>query len=208
MTLESQYSYTLINEQAVGINILVPDPEEVRLRYLADHEKGIQTEFPYWSRVWPSSLAMAIFLEQHPEYIGEQVLELGAGMGLPSFMAARYASSVRVSDYLDETVRLLQKNISRLELTNIVAEKLDWNSLPEDIFMDTLLLSDINYDPSDFKSLQDIIRKFVNAGVTIILSTPERIAGKSFINFLVPYIIHRETIVVAGTSVLIVIVRK
>ena len=61
--------------------------------------------FPYWSKVWPSAEALALFILQHPEYIaGKMVVELGAGLGLPSLVAAQMAASVLCTDYEPEAV--------------------------------------------------------------------------------------------------------
>jgi predicted nicotinamide N-methyase len=206
--LENAFTYTLNSLSVFDMDILVPDEEEVKAQYLQDQEKGIQQQFPYWSRIWPSAIAMARFLERHTVYIGREVLELGAGLAIPSFVASRYASHVTASDFMEESIRLTKQNISRLKLDNVSAEQLDWRNLPEKIQADTVLMSDINYSPRDFESLQKVIHRLLDAGSTIILSTPGRLAGKSFVEFLLPYIAYRETMNISGAEILIAVIIK
>lgn len=206
--MENAFTYTLNSQSVFDLDILVPDAEEVMVQYLHDRDKGIQRHFPYWSRIWPSAIAMAGFLERHKEYIGSKVLELGAGLAIPSFVASRYATHVTAADFMEESVWLAKQNIIRLKLENVSAEQLDWSNLPGDIQADTVLMSDVNYSPKDFDTLQKVILRLLNAGSSIILSTPGRLAGKSFIEFLLPYIAYRETKDISGAEILIAVIIK
>ena len=114
----------------------------------------------------------------------KHVLEIGAGIGLPSLMIADIARSVQISDYDMEAVALIQKNIEHLQLQNAEALQLDWNAIPENMQPDVVLLSDVNYDPTQFDVLIILIDKFLNQGSTIILSTPQRIMASPFVQKL------------------------
>jgi predicted nicotinamide N-methyase len=147
------------------------------------------TPFPFWAKLWPSSIALVNVLENNPEWIKDkQVLELGAGVGLPSLMLAGIAKSIQVSDYANEAVALLQKNIAHLNLMNVQALQLDWNHLPLSIQPDVLILSDVNYDPSEFDTLLQMITNKIMDGCTILLSTPQRIMASPFVQALETYI--------------------
>ena len=70
--------------------------------------------FPFWAKVWPSSIALLKLLQKHPSWIkNKTVLELGAGIGLASLMMANEAKAIQVSDYNLEAVELLQKLIEK-----------------------------------------------------------------------------------------------
>jgi predicted nicotinamide N-methyase len=120
------------------------------------------------------------------------VLELGAGVGLPALMIADITNSIQISDYNLDAVELLRKNIEHLELENAEALKLDWNALPETIHPEVIILSDVNYDPTQFKTLTKLIEKFIHQGSTVILSTPQRIMASPFVQKLEGYIIERH----------------
>jgi predicted nicotinamide N-methyase len=177
--------------------IYIPDYEQVKEVYTSLLDLDPNTPFPFWAKLWPSTLALLDVLEAHPHLIqNKHVLEIGAGIGLPSLMMADHAKSIQVSDYNLEAVALLQKNIEHLQLQNVEAIRLDWNAIPEYMNPEVILLSDVNYDPTQFDVLISLIEKFIHQGSTIILSTPQRIMASPFVQKLESFIIERyETLV-------------
>jgi predicted nicotinamide N-methyase len=107
-------------------------------------------------------------------------------------MMADIAKSIQISDYNLDAVELLRKNIEHLELENAEALRLDWNALPEAIYPEVVILSDVNYDPTQFETLTKMIEKFLHQGSTVILSTPQRIMASPFVQKLEGYIIERH----------------
>ena len=165
--------------------IYIPAYKAVKTIYASLLKLDPNTPFPFWAKVWPSSIALHDVLKAHPYLIqNKHVLEIGAGIGLPSLMLAPITKSIQISDYEKEAVELLQKNIKHLQLQNAVALQLDWNNMPENMNAEVLILSDVNYDPTQFETLIKLIDKFIHQGCTIILSTPQRIMASPFIQKL------------------------
>lgn len=180
-----------------GKTIYIPDSDLVKLMYENLHQIDPSTPFPFWAKIWPSANAMCLFLQKEPKWIqGKRVLEIGAGIGKPSFSIAALTLSIIISDYSTEAVALIQKNIQHLQLENATALSLDWNHFPTTIEADTILLCDINYDPKEFEPLFNMIQHFLSQGSTIIIATPYRITAAPFADKLQPYIkrIEWETI--------------
>ena len=172
--------------------IYTPNYEQVKEIYTSLLNLDPNTPFPFWAKLWPSSIALLDVLKAHPHLIqNKHILEIGAGIGLPSLMMAGIAKSVQISDYDKEAVDLLQKNIEHLQLKNAEALQLDWNAIPENIQPDVVLLSDVNYDPAQFDTLITLIDKFMRQGSSIILSTPQRIMASPFVLKLELYIKER-----------------
>ena len=172
--------------------IYTPNYEQVKEIYTSLLNLDPNTPFPFWAKLWPSSIALLDVLKAHPHLIqNKHILEIGAGIGLPSLMMAGIAKSVQISDYDKEAVDLLQKNIEHLQLKNAEALQLDWNAIAENIQPDVVLLSDVNYDPAQFDTLITLIDKFMHQGSTIILSTPQRIMASPFVLKLELYIKER-----------------
>ncbi len=170
--------------------IYIPAYEAVKTIYAALLELDPASPFPYWAKVWPSSIALHNMLKKHPSLIKDKtVLELGAGIGLPALMMAGITKSIQISDYDLEAVALLKKNIEHLQLQNAEALQLDWNNVPENLHPEVVILSDVNYDPIQFDTLINLIDKFVNQGSAIILSTPQRIMASPFVLELASYIV-------------------
>ncbi|MCG2616896.1 protein N-lysine methyltransferase family protein [Terrimonas sp. NA20] len=182
-----------------SIRLYVPDPVSVKNLYKQD-----QRTFPYWSQIWPAALGLCTFLEKHTGLLqNKTVLELAAGLGLPSLLAAGYCRSVTMSDYLPEPVELMRSSIILNQLSNAKASILNWNDLPETIGAEVVLLSDINYEPEVFETVFTVIRRFISDGATIILSTPQRLMAKPFIERLLVYCKLQEEIIVHSNNELI-----
>lgn len=184
--------------------IYIPDYEQVKEVYeaiLIDHPAE---PFPYWAKLWPSSLALVQFFKTHPDFIKDKtVLEIGAGIGLPSLMIAGIAKAIQVSDNAPDAVALLEKNIQHLTLNNAQAMELDWNRVPDSIKPDVVLLSDVNYNPKQFDGLLQLITKLIAEGTTVILSTPQRITASPFITAIQQLIKQTHVEIVAENDKLI-----
>ncbi len=64
--------------------------------------------------VWPVSIFLAWFVARHGwRFDGQQVLELGAGAGLPGLVASRFAAGALLTDGNELVLELLQQNVTR-----------------------------------------------------------------------------------------------
>lgn len=175
---------SVLQEIMVGetaYDLYVPDPNFIKQAFAEG-----RLSFPYWSQVWPSAIGLSLFLLQHGELLsGKRVLELGAGLGLPSIVAAKTAVEVLCTDKEKAAVDLVQQSAVMHRLGNLRTAVMDWNNLsnPE---TDIVLLSDVNYEPQNFQQLRQMIDGLLLQGITIILSTPHRLMAKDFILPLLP----------------------
>lgn len=175
------------------IRLQQPDATIVKENYLRQKAENPDLDFPHWTKLWPASRAMAAFIDANSYYVQDKtVLELAAGLGLPSLVASAYAREVCSSDYLTEAVDTIALSVQKNGFTNVRCVVLNWWHLPDDLKTDVLILSDINYSPPEFEQLFAVIRRFLNAGATILLSTPQRLMARSFIEKLIPWCIRQE----------------
>jgi predicted nicotinamide N-methyase len=172
-----------------GIHLQIPDPEAVKLNYNLALKAGINTPVPYWSKVWPSAKALCTYIVQHPnEFAHKRVMELGAGLALPSFVVAQFANSVEASDYIPEAIDCILSNIALNGLRNMTTRLLNWTHLLADEYPEVVLLSDINYEPASFEALYQLIVQLIEAGVCIYLATPQRLQAAVFVHRIQHYI--------------------
>ena len=172
-----------------NLEIHIPDPGRIKLTYTLLLEKDQSVQFPFWAKIWPSAVAMSAFLTAEPQWTKDKrVLEIGAGIGLPSLIMAHHARETIISDHNSDAVELIRKNIAFAGLKNVRALCLDWNHFPDDLESDTVLLSDINYAPDQFAPLLKLIRQYLQQGAAVIISTPRRITASSFAEALQPFI--------------------
>lgn len=117
--------------------------------------------------LWAASLVLARFIERNFARFrpGCKVLELGAGAGLPTLVAAAYGMEATATEQTT-CLRYLQTNLS-LNSANIPARglALQWgkefraDQLDQEKF-DVILGGDITYDPSAFEVLFETINRF------------------------------------------------
>jgi predicted nicotinamide N-methyase len=146
--------------------------------YLIDEEAFDETEFlPYWAELWPSGVALArlvVDLDLH----GRRVLELGAGLGLPSLAAALRGANVLATDWSEDAVELLQENARRNGLT-VQSERFDWSE-PEQLLRqepwDLVLAADVLYEQRNVDALLGLLPRL---GSEVLLADPgrSRLAG-------------------------------
>lgn len=188
--------------------ILLWVPDQAALQESYQKESSVAA-FPYWAKLWPAAYVLTAFISEHLDLIrNKKVMELAAGLGLPSLFASKFASSVHCSDYDSTAVRFIQMNIEGNKISNMRSELQDWTQLIPDMDYDTILLSDINYDPKDFETLKKMFANFLEEGKTIVLSTPQRLAGKAFINELLPWCLLNEERWHDQTAINVLVLKK
>lgn len=178
-----------INDQC--IDVMLPDPEAAALHYGAlpegERYKG------FWTRVWPSALALSEFIVNNPEHTkNKRVWEIAAGLGVPSLFAAKNARAVIASDYINDAVDNMMDSARLNGFNHFVA--INWDFTKEDVQpeCDTILISDANYDGNQNQELANLIMGELKKGRTIILSTPNRLSGMGFLDALLPYCFHKS----------------
>lgn len=174
------------------IQLILPDAASVQQRYTALSTEDKPVVFPFWSKLWPASLGLCEFIAAQPYYIKDKtILELAAGLGLPSLLSALYAKQVICTDIVPEAVEFAQHSANLSKMSNMRCSILDWNSANE-LVCDTLLLSDVNYNSAQFEKLYTVIYSFLEKGTTIIISTPQRLMAKPFVQRLLPFCIDNK----------------
>ncbi|MFT3949476.1 MAG: methyltransferase [Agriterribacter sp.] len=162
-----------------SIKIYIPDAETVHRLYANNKAAA------YWAQVWPASIGLCKFLYKYPHYIeGKNIMELAAGLGLPGLYAAAIAKQVIITDKEEQAVGCIQQSIAHLPLKNAYAMAMDWKDAAHAPLPDALLLSDVNYEPDTFNELLYIIDNFLRKSIPVIISTPQRLVAKEFINML------------------------
>ena len=140
---------------------------------LIDEEAFDEDEFlPYWAELWPSGLALARVVGGR-DVAGMRVLELGAGLGLPSLAAAVRGADVLATDWAADSVSLLRENAARNGIALQVAA-VRWDE-PEQLLAgapwDLVLGADLLYEQRNADALLDLLPRL---GGEILLAEPGR----------------------------------
>ncbi len=178
----------------VAIKIVVPDSRLLHQWYL---DQLSETPFPYWGKVWASAIALSKFIVEHNTlFANKTVLELAAGLGLPSLTSALFAKKIICTDYVEDPLTFVKQSAKLNTFNNVDIMLFDWKKPPTDITADIVLMSDVNYNPNDFDDLYQLIQQFICSNTTIVLSTPQRIAGKTFIQSIQSFCKYQEVMMV------------
>lgn len=173
------------------------DVEELFSRLLSlpdDHPDVKDERIPYWAEVWPSAIAMAEFIVQRPElFLGKSVLEIGCGLGLPGIVAGETASSVVLTDYLPEAIRLAEHNWQLNHTSKATTSLLDWRTADASYAAQVVLASDVAYERRMFDPLLAAFQQLTLPGGTIIVSEPDRHFARDFFKALPEAQWHVET---------------
>lgn len=165
-----------------GFTVFIPDPDEIAEQYKHDKHSA------YWAKVWPASVGLCRFLQQHSHFIKDKtVLELAAGLGLAGLYTAQFAKQVHITDIEPQAMEYIQQSIVHSQLHNVSCAAMDWKDAVQLPLPQVVLLSDVNYSPSQFEELEKVILHFIQNKITVILSTPQRLVAKEFINRLLSY---------------------
>jgi predicted nicotinamide N-methyase len=194
------------------ISLVLPDPEKIRVEWESrqgeEHAPGKEGSpgraFPFWAKVWPSSRAICTFLSKQPGLFKEKrILEIGAGLGLPSMLCALEATSLLCTDVSYEAMQFVEISAALNGIENMRCSVLDWTSHPQPLPCDLLLMSDLNYAPEAFPHLHRMLEQYRQSHATILLATPQRLSGRSFAESIRPWVSQSEEIIVAEGNTMV-----
>ena len=147
---------------------------------LIDEDAFDEDEFlPYWAELWPSGLALARAVGGL-DLDGVRVLELGAGLGLPSLAAAVRGADILATDWAEDAVELLRRNAGRNGIA-LRAEVVRWDR-PEPLLRDApwplVLGADLLYERRNAEALLELLPRL---GADVLLADPGRPFARGFL---------------------------
>jgi predicted nicotinamide N-methyase len=134
---------------------------------------------PYWAELWPSGVTLAQTVAQL-ELRDARVLELGAGLGLPSFAAALRGADVLATDWADDAVALLRLNAARNGI-RLRSERVRWDepdALVAEAPWDLVLGADLLYEQRNAAQLLELLPRL---GADVLLAEPGRPFARPFL---------------------------
>ena len=147
---------------------------------LIDEEAFGEDEFlPYWAELWPSGVALARAVAEL-DLDGKRVLEIGAGLGLPSLAASLRGAEVLSTDWAEDAIALLRENAERNGIV-LRAERVRWDE-PAPLLAgapwDLVLGADLLYEQRNAERLLELLPRL---GGEILLAEPGRPFAATFL---------------------------
>jgi len=142
------------------------------------------SSFPFWAKTWEASLVLADLLCSMDPPQDSNLLELGAGLGLPGLAAAAHGYQVTMTDFEEQCLACQEVSA----LASGVAERvrhlrLDWLNPPEELGrFATIVGAEILFREEFFEPLLGLFRDHLEPGGVIYLA--HEITRKSLPLFL------------------------
>lgn len=147
---------------------------------LIDEEAFDDDEFlPYWAELWASGVSLARAVDEL-DLKGSRVLELGAGLGLPSLAAAIRGADVLATDWAEDAVELLRVN-ARRNSVELRAERVRWDepaSLLAGAPWDFVIGADLLYEA---RNADQLVALLPLLGTDVLLADPGRPFVRGFL---------------------------
>ena len=130
---------------------------------------------PYGVMLWPASIALAHDVLTRAEQLpGKQILELGAGTGLPGIIAASLGASVLQIDRSDVALHVCRMNKERNRVVSVEVENADWEQFQTNKQFDLILGADVLYATSMHARLRAICEQHLAPGGRVLFADPLR----------------------------------
>jgi len=141
-------------------------------------------EFPLWAKIWPASWVLAGYLAEMPVASNKKFIEIGAGAGLVSIVAAAFGHRITLTDFNPDALQFAQANAVINGCPQLPIQKLDWNHPRLKENLDYVVASEVTYKKEDLQPLLRLFKKCLVPGGKVILAGELRRVSKDFYRLL------------------------
>lgn len=137
--------------------------------------RELRNRLPYGVALWPAAIALAHDIASRADALnGSQVLELGAGTGLPGIVAASLGGEVVQTDRHELAMSVCKLNGERNGVQTIAYRLADWTNWNDTTRYEWIIGSDILYSEALHPYLRQIFEANLAPGGWILLADPFR----------------------------------
>ncbi len=139
------------------LDLWLIDPDNMDRAFSSEETRRILEEPPYWCFCWASGLALARWLDEHPEEVrGLRVLDFGAGSGVAAIAAARAGAAEVVACDLDPLALAACRANAEL---NGVSLGYSPDFFAEEDRYDLIIVADVLYDRANLPLLDHFLSR-------------------------------------------------
>ncbi len=124
-------------------------------------------KFPFWVKIWEASIVLADYIATLKPPL--ELLELGAGLGISSLVAASFGHKVLATDKEELPLKLLEKSAKENNLS-LTTKTISWLSPEFSQRFDIIMGSEIIFNQSLFEPLLQLFKTYLKPKGKIILS--------------------------------------
>ena len=137
-------------------------------------------QMPYWAEIWPSAITLSSYIADELSLKGLRVIEIGAGVGMASTVAAWKGASVLATDYSLEALRFVRYNSLRNSVT-FENDRLYWRLVKCREKFDLLFAADVLYERVNLHPIVTAIDKLLKPDGVAYLADPRRRLAEQFL---------------------------
>lgn len=137
-------------------------------------------DFPLWAKVWEASLILADYLSRQKPEPGQQILEIGCGLGLVGITAAAFYHRVTLTEHNSDALAFARANAHVNGCANLAIARLDWRSPDLTGTFHRIVGSEVVFNETDFDPLLNLFQTFLEPDGEIILTTGMRKTAMHF----------------------------
>ena len=136
--------------------------------------------FPLWAKIWQASWVLADYLAAMPVAAKKQFLELGAGVGLVSIVAASFGHRITMSEYNQDALQFARANALINDCPELPIVDLDWNRPQLPGRFDYIVASEVIYKKEDCRPLMKLLKAGLKPDGEVILAGEMRKSSMDF----------------------------
>jgi len=144
-------------------------------------------DFPLWAKIWPASWILAEYLARLPVASDQTFLEIGAGIGFVSIVAASCGHRMTMTEYNPDALNFARANAAVNNCPEIAIANLDWNQPQLRGKFDVIVGSEITFRKEDVPALLKLFQTYLNASGEIILTGEMRRTSNTFFEQMSPF---------------------
>ncbi len=151
---------------------------------ISQEEFDVDERLPYWAELWPSGRVLAEWVAGQ-DLDGARVLELGAGLALPSLVAAARGARVTVTDWYRPALDFTRENARTAGVTADTA-LVDWRDPPPSLCeppgFDLVIAADVLYEPRNAAPLAALVPRVCAPSGSVVIADPRRPDARAFLD--------------------------
>lgn len=148
---------------------------------ISSEEFARDEKMPYWAEIWPSSIVLAEHLAGMQDLSGREVIELGAGVGVASVVAAAFGARATATDYCHEAFGFIRLNALQNDV-DVAVRHLDWRSITESKRYDMLIAADVLYERQNLLPVLESLDKLLLPEGEAWIADPRRRLAEQFLD--------------------------
>jgi predicted nicotinamide N-methyase len=142
--------------------------------------EDVLQEFPLWAKIWPASWVLADFLARTPAAPDKKYVEIGAGAGLVSIVAATFGHSITLTDANPDALNFARANAIINGCPDLPVMSLDWNRPHIKDVVDYIVASEVTYRKADWQPLLNLFKKSLRPDGQVVLTGDISRVGMDF----------------------------